>query len=210
VPAIEEPGRANHWQRVHAGSDPAELSWYQREPALSLELLDALGVGPGDALVDVGGGSSALVDRLLARGFADVTVLDVADAALAGARARLGPRAAAVEWIVADVLEWTPPRRYEIWHDRALLHFLVDPDDAAQYARALRAAVAPGGAAVIAAFAPDGPPTCSGLPVRNYDAGAIAALLGPGAELVAARREEHMTPGGRVQPFTWAALRVPA
>jgi hypothetical protein len=118
--------------------------------------------------------------------------------------------ATAVEWIVADVLAWTPPRRYGLWHDRALLHFLVGPDDAARYARTLRAAVAPGGAAVIAAFAPDGPPTCSGLPVRHYDAGAIAELLGPGAKLVATRREEHVTPGGRVQPFTWAALRVPA
>jgi trans-aconitate methyltransferase len=206
----QSTGERQHWERVHAGAEPHELSWFQSEPSTSLELLDALGVGPDASLVDVGGGSSRLVDRLLDRGFADLTVLDVSEAALAAAQARLGARADAIAWLLADVREWRPERRYDVWHDRALLHFFVDLPDRERYAETLRGAVAPGGAVVIATFAPDGPETCSGLPVRRHDAGAIATLLGPGAELVAERRDEHVTPRGRVQPFTCAAFRLHA
>jgi SAM-dependent methyltransferase len=207
TPTSREP-RSARWERLYEASDGSEPSWYQREPVLSLELLDALGVGPGAALVDVGGGTSVLVDRLLDRGFDHVTVLDLAETALAAARARLGARAGDVEWLAADVLDWRPSRRFDVWHDRALLHFFIDADERVLYLETLRRAVAPGGAAVLATFAPDGPPTCSGMPVRRYDPEAIAALLGPGAELVAARREEHVTPSGRVQPFAWAAVRL--
>jgi hypothetical protein len=208
APTPDEP--SSYWQHVHGAVDPAELSWHQREPALSLELLDALGVGPSDAVVDVGAGSSSLVDGLLERGFEDLTVLDVAEAALAIARARLGVRADAVAWVHADVREWRPARRYDAWHDRALFHFLVDEDDRRRYVETLRHAVTTGGAVVIATFASDGPPTCSGLAVARYDADGLAAVLGPGLEPAAARREEHVTPAGRVQPFTWAAFRLRA
>jgi SAM-dependent methyltransferase len=207
-PTPDEPSA--YWQRVHAAVDPVELSWYQREPALSLELLDALGVAPGDAVVDVGAGSSPLVDRLVERGFDDVTVLDVAEAALAVARARLGARADAVAWVHADVREWRPARRYDAWHDRALFHFLVDKADRRRYVETLRHALRTGGAVVIATFAPDGPPTCSGLAVARYDVDGLAAALAPGLEPAAARREEHVTPAGRVQPFSWAAFRLRA
>jgi trans-aconitate methyltransferase len=201
---------AAHWRHVHEEAEPETHSWHEAEPVVSLDLLDALGVRPDDAVVDVGGGSSRLVDRLLDRGFADVTVLDVAPAALDRAQARLGRRAAGVEWIAADILSWRPARRFDVWHDRLLLHFLVDAADRDRYADTLRHAVAPGGAVAIATFAPDGPETCSGLPVRRHDAASIAALLPPGAELVAERREEHVTPRGSVQPFTWAAFRLRA
>ncbi len=210
APAAEQPTLEGklHWERVYGGSDPHELSWYQREPAVSLELLDALGVAPTDGIVDAGGGASHLVDRLLDRGFSDVTVLDVSGTALEEARARLGGRASAVTWLVEDVRAWRPGRRFDAWHDRALLHFLVEPADRARYLDTLRLALRPGGAVVIATFALDGPETCSGLPVVRHDAGAIASALGPDFELIAERREEHLTPRGRVQPFTWAALRL--
>jgi trans-aconitate methyltransferase len=201
---------ATHWRRVYGSREPESLSWHQAEPVVSLELIDALGVRPDEAVVDVGGGSSTLVDRLLDRGFADIAVLDVAPAALDRARARLGPRAGEVAWIAEDVLSWRPARHYDVWHDRLLLHFLVDEPARRRYAETLRRVVAPGGSVVIATFAPDGPATCSGLPVRRHDAASIVALLAPGTELVAERREEHVTPAGRVQPLTWIAARVPA
>jgi SAM-dependent methyltransferase len=212
APAAEQPTLEGklHWERVYGGSDPHELSWYQREPALSLELLDGLGIEPGEALADVGGGSSHLVERLLDRGFTDLTVLDISESALAGVRARLGARAETVSWLVEDIRAWRPSRQFDVWHDRALFHFLVDRADRDRYAETVRHAVRPGGAVVIATFALDGPETCSGLPVHRYDVAGIAAVLGPGAELVAESREEHVTPRGRVQPFTWAALRLRA
>jgi hypothetical protein len=198
---------ASHWDTVYDCDDLSTLSWHQREPAVSLELIEALGVEPAEAVVDVGGGASPLAGRLLERGFADVTVLDVAAGALEAARRRLGARAAEVTWVNEDVRSWRPGRRFALWHDRALFHFFVDPDDRRRYVETLRSALEPGGAVVIATFALDGPETCSGLPVERYDAARLASVLGPGFELVRSEREEHVTPGARVQGFTWAALR---
>jgi hypothetical protein len=174
---------------------------------VSLELLDALGVEPPDSVVDVGGGASPLAGQLLERGFRDVTVLDVSGRALAEAAGSLGARATQVEWLPQDVRDWAPGRRYDAWHDRGAFHFLVAATDRLRYLDVLERAVAPRGAAIIATFAADGPVQCSGLPIARYDPPELAALLGPGFELVAARREDHRTPDGRVQPFAWAALR---
>jgi ubiquinone/menaquinone biosynthesis C-methylase UbiE len=206
VPPAHTQG-ASHWDTVYGRDDLSTLSWHQREPAVSLELIDALGIGPGEAVVDVGGGVSPLAARLLDRGFADVTVVEIAEPALAAARERLGDRASQVTWVREDVLAWRPERRFDLWHDRALLHFFVAEDDRRRYVETLRAVLAPGGDVVVAAFALDGPETCSGLPVARYDARGLAALLGGGLELVEQRREEHVTPAGRVQAFTWAAFR---
>jgi ubiquinone/menaquinone biosynthesis C-methylase UbiE len=204
------PSRApSSWDAVYDRDDLAGVSWHQREPRVSLELIDALGIGPGEAVVDAGGGTSPLAGRLLDRGFADVTVLDVAERALTAAREELGERAARVDWVQADVLAWRPDRRFDLWHDRAVFHFFADPDDRARYVDSLRRALVPGGAAVIGTFALDGPPTCSGMPVVRYDAAGLTSALGADIELVTERREEHVTPGGRVQPFAWAALRLP-
>lgn len=197
----------NRWDDVYRQRDPSELSWYQAEPAVSLELIEALGVQPGEAVVDVGGGASPLAGRLLERGFGDVTVLDVAETGLAAGRSRVGDLAERATWIAEDVLSWHPDRRYDLWHDRAAFHFLVDPDDRRGYLATLERTLSPDGAVVIAAFAPDGPDRCSGLPVARYDATGLAAVLGPGFEFVEERREEHRTPRGAVQPFTWAAFR---
>jgi SAM-dependent methyltransferase len=205
--AHADPSSPGHWDAVYRRDDLSAVSWYQREPVLSLELVDALGVDRTAAVVDVGGGASPLAARLVDRGFADVTVLDVAGPALDAARASLGARGSDVAWVQGDVRSWRPDRRFDLWHDRALLHFFVSADDRRRYVDTLRHALAPDGAAVIATFAPDGPETCSGLPVVRYDGAGLAAVLGAGFEPVTERREEHVTPGGRVQPFTWTAFR---
>lgn len=197
--------RATHWADVYARTPVDAVSWYQSEPVVSLELIDELGVVTGDGVVDVGGGASVLVDRLVARGFTDLTVLDIAGPALATGRERLGP-GAPVTWAEADVLSWTPTRHYDLWHDRAVLHFLSG-DEVATYRSALERAVAPGGAVVLAAFAPDGPEYCSGLPVTRYDSDRLADVLGTGFGVVVRRRELHVTPAGVEQPFTWLGAR---
>ncbi len=200
------PGPAGHWDRVHGGKPDTETSWYAGYPAQSLALLDALGAGPADSLVDVGGGTSRLVDVLVDRGHRDLTVLDVAATALAATRARLGERADAVVWLAADVTTWQPERTYDLWHDRAVFHFLTEAHERDRYRHALRSAVRPGGGVVVATFALDGPAQCSGLPVVRYDAAGLAAELG--LVEVTSAREEHRTPWGAVQPFTWVAGRL--
>lgn len=194
-----------HWSDVYQHRASDEVSWFQREPAMSLELLRALGVGADDAVIDVGGGASTLVDALLARGFRDVTVLDVAPEALLVSRARLGADVP-VTWLAADLLTWEPPRQYGVWHDRALLHFQTSDADRARYCAALLAATHPGSAILIGTFADDGPEFCSGLPVVRYPAEELLATL-PSMTDVVVRREEHRTPAGIVQPFTWIAGR---
>jgi len=197
--------RAEHWRSVYTSRPVTALSWYQEEPAMSLELLELLGVQPDEAVLDVGGGASFLVDRLLARGFTDVTVLDVAEPALAEVARRLGEDRRAT-LLHGDLLEFRPARPYACWHDRAVLHFLGE-DELPRYREVLRQALAPGGSVVVAAFAPEGPESCSGLPVRRADPADLLRALGPGFVAVAARREEHRTPAGAIQPFTWLATR---
>jgi SAM-dependent methyltransferase len=183
------------------------VSWYQPVPVVSLELIDTLEVRRDAAVLDVGGGGSHLADELVARGFTDLTVVDLSEAALDATRGRL-PADAPVRCVQVDVLEWTPDRRFELWHDRAVFHFLVDERDRRRYLGAVRDALSPGGAVVVGTFAPDGPPTCSGLPVDRYSPDELAAELGEPFEVVAVRREEHVTPRGVVQPFTWVAGRL--
>jgi trans-aconitate methyltransferase len=162
---------------------------------------------PGSGIIDIGGGASRLVDCLVFRGYEDVTVLDLSEAALAAARSRLGEIAGRVTWVAADVTIWEPSRTYDIWHDRAAFHFLTEREDQAAYVARLRRAVRPGGHAIIGTFAPDGPERCSGLLVSRYDATSLAATLGRGFELIDARRHEHVTPWGATQKFQFSTFR---
>jgi SAM-dependent methyltransferase len=198
--------RAQHWDAAYEGRGARGVSWYQELPRVSLALIEALGVGPEAALIDVGGGASPLAQHLLERGFQDLTVLDLSAGALAEARLRVGEDAP-VEWLHEDLLGWQPSRLFDVWHDRAVLQFFVREDERERYLARLRAALRPGGSVVIATFAPDGPEVCSGLPVARYSSDDLAGLLGPELELVETRREEHTTPRGAVQPFTWVAGR---
>jgi trans-aconitate methyltransferase len=198
---MEENGRKAHWERVWSTRDDTATSWYQATPAVSLALIERAGAAPADPLIDVGGGASRLVDGLLDRGFSDLTVLDLSAAALDRARQRLGARAARVTWIEADVTAFRPARRYRLWHDRAVFHFLREAEDRARYVANLDRALAPDGQAVIATFAPDGPTRCSGLDIVRYDAAQLAAQLGPGWVLCEERAERHRTPAGGEQRF---------
>lgn len=199
--------RDDHWRKVYTEKLPEDVSWYQPTPEQSLKALDRFGATPSQPLIDIGGGASTLIDALLARGWADVTVLDIAAPALAAAQARLGAASAGVAWLVADVTEWQPSRRYGVWHDRAVFHFLTTAEQRAAYVRALDEGLAEGGLAIIATFAPDGPEKCSGLEVERYDAAKLAATLGPGFTLAADWRDEHITPWGAPQAFAWCVFR---
>lgn len=196
---------AEHWEAAYSGGD-ATVSWYQSEATTSLDLIQAV-TGTDASVIDIGGGSSTLVDGLVANGFRKITVLDLADNGLAISRHRLGPAAAQVDWIVANLLEWTSPEPYEVWHDRAVLHFLTGEDERAQYLDALRTALKVGGYAVIGTFAEDGPEQCSGLAVRRYSPAELRSFLGPDFEIVSEMHELHQTPGGNQQSFNWLTAR---
>ncbi|MDE4132725.1 class I SAM-dependent methyltransferase [Phaeobacter sp. QD34_3] len=198
--------RKAHWNAVYTRKDRSEVSWYQAHPEASLKALSL--VGRQDVpFVDIGGGASDLAKILSERGWRDLTVLDISEAALAVAGRRLGEQAAGVAWIVANITDWTPPRRYEVWHDRAVFHFLTDEKDRAAYVAALKAGVCSGGHVILATFAPDGPEKCSGLPVRRYSAGQLAAELGSEFDLRHHWREMHEAPGGAEQSFTWTVFQ---
>jgi trans-aconitate methyltransferase len=198
--------RATHWDGVHSSRGPTQMSWFQATPAVSLELMDVLGVSPQSAVIDVGGGASLLVDHLLERGFEDVSVLDVSEAALRSARSR-ATSGAPVTWVRDDVLSWRPERGFDLWHDRAVFHFLTTAADRDAYLRTMRHGLRPGGAMILATFAPDGPDHCSGLPVARYTPAQLADAIGAEFDIVAMRREVHTTPTGAMQPFSWVAGR---
>jgi len=195
-----------HWDEVYALKAEDAVSWFQPRPETSLALIAAADLERHDPIVDVGGGASRLVDHLLADGHTDITVLDVAAAALEKSRARLGRAADEVHWVVADITRWWPERRYRLWHDRAVFHFLTQEADRAAYRRALEAGLASGGHAILASFALDGPERCSGLPVQRYSPHTLAAELGAGFNLLEQHQEEHTTPAGRVQRFQYSVF----
>jgi SAM-dependent methyltransferase len=199
-------GGAAHWDSVYETKDRDALSWYEDEPATSLRLLRDE-AGATASVIDVGAGASFLVDSLLDAGVTDVTVLDVSDQALGQVRQRLGARVESVTFLTADLLAWRPPRSYGVWHDRAVFHFLVDEADRQRYARVMREAVIPGGIAILATFALDGPTQCSGLLTARYDAASLSEIFAPDFAFVRSEREDHATPAGSVQPFTWVVLR---
>lgn len=204
---MEPDGRRAHWETVYATKAENEVSWFQDNPSPSLEAIALTGATPASAIIDIGGGASRLVDHLLALGFVDITVLDLSAAALDTAKARLGTPAAKARWLLADVTTWEPTASYDVWHDRAAFHFLTGENDRAAYAVRLDRALKPGGHAIIATFAPDGPERCSGLPVMRYDAESLGRALGREFRLLQTRRHEHATPWGSRQMFQFSVFR---
>ena len=199
--------RQAHWQGVYETKAENEVSWYQEHPAASQSLIRDTGLDAGARVIDVGGGASRLVDHLIGEGWRNVAVLDIAPMALERARHRLGPRQAEVEWLVADVTRWTPSARFDLWHDRAVFHFLTDAADRAAYAKAMALAVPSGGHAIIGTFALDGPERCSGLPICRYDAENLAAEFAGDFQLAGSLSEDHVTPAGKIQRFLFCRFR---
>jgi len=199
--------RQAHWENIYATKRESEVSWFEETPAQSLELLELVGARPASAIIDIGGGASRLVDGLLAKGFQNVTVLDLSTAALDAARARLGDKADAVKWIVADVTAWRPTETYDIWHDRAAFHFLTSERERRAYVQRLKQALKPGGYVIIGTFALDGPEKCSGLPVSRHSAESLSTLLGADFALIDNRRHQHETPWHALQNFQFSSFR---
>jgi SAM-dependent methyltransferase len=200
-------GSSTHWDGVYETKSDKDVSWFELSPTISLDLITRHADPAASSLIDIGGGASRLVDALLAAGMQDISVLDLSSVALDVSKARLGPAADKVEWIVDDVTRWRPEKTYDFWHDRAAFHFLTSQEDRDAYIERLRDAVRPGGHAIIATFAADGPEKCSGLPVQRYDPEDLAQLLGRSFRLVEKRRHVHTTPWGSKQAFQFSLLQ---
>lgn len=207
VSASTSATHRRHWDALYDAKGARQVSWFQLEPVVSLALIDDLRLDPREPVIDVGGGASMLVDRLLERGHTDVTVLDVSAQALLLAQRRLADQADRVHWEAADLLQWTPQRRFVLWHDRAVFHFLTHSDEQARYRELATTSITSGGYLILATFAADGPEQCSGLPVARYRAEDLAEHFGTGFTTVTTRREHHHTPTGADQPFTWLLAR---
>ena len=197
-----------HWEAVYRSKHPTEVSWYQTEAALSFRLIQRVAPLPGTPIIDVGGGASVLVSQLSDAGYTNLTVLDLSGGAIAAARSRLGLKGQSIRWIEADILKAELPRGgFGVWHDRAVFHFLTDRADREQYVAQARRAVVAGGHVLVATFAEDGPMRCSGLEVMRYSPTALHAEFGEGFTFLSAEREEHVTPAGVAQAFTYCLCK---
>ena len=198
----------DHWEKVYTTRATDAVSWFQPHADTSVGLIKATGAALDASIIDVGGGASTLVDDLLALGYTNLTVLDLSATALAAARQRLGGKASRVRWIEADITRANlPEREFDIWHDRAVFHFLTSPEERAAYVQAVFRAVKPGGHVIVATFAEDGPNQCSGLPVMRYRPDELHAEFGEAFALLKHEKEEHHTPSGTVQQFLYCYCR---
>lgn len=197
-----------HWEEVYTTKSTDSVSWFQPHASLSLDLIKATGAAKDAGIIDVGGGASTLVDDLLANGYSDLTVLDLSAHAMEAARRRLGKQEALVRWIEADITEVDlPSKRYDIWHDRAVFHFLTTPEQREAYVQTVFRSVKPGGHVIVATFAEDGPEQCSGLPVMRYRPEELHDQFGEAFTLLKHTKEAHHTPAGKVQQFVYCYCR---
>lgn len=199
--------RKSHWDRIYSEKQASEMSWFQSEPTLSLRFIHESGVGREASILDVGAGESSLVDRLLAEGYSRLAILDVSGKALAKVGRRLGDGLKQIEFFEKDVTEFMPPHAFQLWHDRAVFHFLTDAADRRRYVNALERTLEPGGHLILASFAVGGPMRCSGLDVVRYNSEKLLGELGSGFRLIEERIEDHATPAGGIHEFAYFRLR---
>lgn len=195
--------RKEHWERIYADKAPSEVSWYQQAPYVSLKLINKMKLSHDAWIIDIGGGASTLIDKLVADGYRNLAVLDISERALSHARERLGEAARRVAWFAEDVTRFDSPQRFDVWHDRAVFHFLTEPTDRALYRETLERTLEPHGEVVIATFAIGGPTRCSGLEIVQYDSDRISEELGGAYELIEMVPELHVTPSGGEQAFNF-------
>ena len=199
----------NHWEKIYTEKAPTAVSWYRPHLETSLKLIGRVAADPSSSIIDVGGGESTLVDDLLARGYEDITVLDISHTAIDANKKRLGDASDRVHWLVADIIKGDlPPSRYDVWHDRAVFHFLTAPDDRVAYVRQVARAVKNGGHVIVSTFGPEGPTKCSGLEVVRYDAESLRREFGVHFRLLGSSKELHQTPFGTTQQFLYCYCRV--
>jgi|SRR5215469_14299800 len=199
----------NHWEKIYAEKAPTAVSWYRQHLETSLELIERVAADRSSSIIDVGGGESTLVDDLLARGYEDITVLDISRTAIDANRKRLGEVSDRVHWLVADIAQGElPPARYDVWHDRAVFHFLTVLDERVAYVRQVARAVKSGGYVIVSTFGPEGPARCSGLGVVRYDAESLHREFGVHFRLLGSSKELHQTPFGTTQQFMYCYCRI--
>ncbi len=196
-----------HWETVYNTKKPTEVSWYQNDPVISLGMIASTKIDFDQKIIDVGGGASILVDTLHEKGFKDITVLDISLKAIQHAQERLRQNAQRIKWVEADITEFEPTERYDLWHDRAVFHFLTDPQDRRKYIHTLEKSVKSGGHVIIGTFSLEGPPKCSGLDVERYNVQKMKEELGGSFELVKSAEDVHMTPWNKEQRFLYCYFR---
>ena len=206
-PDCQHPDWKKHWEKIYAERDPGNVSWHQSHPQHSLSLIEDTGVGSTASIIDVGGGTSMLVDHLLKAGYRDITVLDIARNAILQAQARLGDCSQQVTWVEGDITSYSPVRKFDVWHDRGVFHFLTCEHDRACYLETLRKALKPDGQAIIATFSDSGPDKCDGLDVVRYSPEKLQQALGNQLHLVETFTEECKTANGGVQEFVYCRFR---
>ena len=204
---MNSQSRKDHWQSVYENNTPTAVSWFQKEPTLSLHIIKNTGIAHNKPIIDIGGGASLLVDRLQDRGYSNLSVLDISSKSLKHARQRLGKRSETIEWLTTDVSEFIPPQQYFLWHDRAVFHFLTNKSDRKKYIKTLEKSVHPKGHIIIATFAIGGPTKCSGLDIVQYDEASLLVEFEDKYQLVSHTSETHVTPGGGKQQFSYFRLK---
>lgn len=203
------PSTQNHWEKVYRTKAPDTVSWYRAHLERSLELVGRVAPDRSAAIIDVGGGESTLVDDLLTKGYWNITVLDISPKAIEFSRKRIGEPARHVTWLTADITQAAlPPKHYDVWHDRAVFHFLTAADQRAAYVQQVSEAMKPGGHVIVATFGPEGPEKCSGLNVVRYDADSLNEEFGAHFRLMESATELHQTPFGTTQQFLYCLCKV--
>lgn len=199
--------RKEHWNKVYDSKMPTEVSWYEPMPETSLNYIAECKLDKEAAIIDIGGGDSFLAEFLLARGFKDVTVVDISEKAIERAKQRLGERAEEITWIVADASEFKPDKQYDLWHDRAAFHFLTEDEQVERYLQTVKRSVKPGGFLVMGTFSENGPKKCSGIEIRQYSIDQMQALFSNGFTTLGCKNIDHETPSGGTQNFTFCSFR---
>ncbi|MFM2134985.1 MAG: hypothetical protein RL021_385 [Bacteroidota bacterium] len=204
---METFDRKKHWEDIYQTKQLESCSWYQPAPVTSITLIEDGGIPLSSKIIDVGGGDSFLVDRLLDKGYTDITVLDISEAAIQRAKQRLGSRGEKVNWVVSDVTRFTPNEKYDVWHDRATFHFLTDPAETGKYVEIVEASIAPGGKLIVGTFSETGPKKCSGIEIKQYSQEGLAAVFSKGFTKRSCMNVDHMTPSSTVQNFTFCSFQ---
>lgn len=199
--------RKEHWERVYNSKKLTEVSWYQPTPSTSLDFIQELGITKDAAIIDVGGGDSFLADHLLERGFTNITVLDISEAAIARAQKRLGGKAGLVNWVVSDIMEYQPDRHFDCWHDRAAFHFLTSDEEISKYLAIANLSLADSGKIIIGTFSETGPEKCSGLAIKQYSEEGLGSLIKKWFDKIKCIHTHHLTPFNSIQDFLFCSFK---
>lgn len=200
-------GLKSHWEKVYTTKQLNEVSWYQPTPQVSLDFINELNIPKDAAIIDVGGGDSFLVDRLLSLGYSDITVLDISETAINRARLRLGDKANLVNWIISDISEFIPERKFDLWHDRAVFHFLTSEKEIKKYLETASTSLSKEGKIVIGTFSEYGPEKCSGLPVKQYSEENLVVTIKKWFQKIKCIHTDHITPFNTVQNFLFCSFK---